>query len=102
VRRSRTLSPWISKWWDIANDRRQNLILQKHQGGGISEDQEQELEMLQKVAEAIMEFASPPPPVCEHKWIDARNALVESGELCLKCFAIRAGNATTDGGKKNG
>jgi hypothetical protein len=89
------LSPWISRWWDIANERRQNLIIQKHQGKGLSKDQEQELEMLQKVAEALMEFGSP-PEVCEHQWIDARNALVENGELCLKCFSIRAGNVTTD------
>lgn len=35
-------------------------------------------------------------PVCEHDWKDARNKVVTSGELCIKCFAIRAGNATTD------
>jgi hypothetical protein len=94
------LSPWISRWWDIANDRRQSLILQKHQKGPpLTKIQEQELEMLQKVAEAIMELGSP-PEICEHQWIDARNVLVESGELCLKCFAIRAGNVTTDGGEK--
>jgi hypothetical protein len=31
---------------------------------------------------------------CDHNWVDARNSYVSSGELCLKCFAIRAGNET--------
>jgi hypothetical protein len=31
-------------------------------------------------------------PKCEHNWVDARNKFVESGEVCLKCCAIRAGN----------
>jgi hypothetical protein len=35
-------------------------------------------------------------PSCEHNWVDARNQHVQSGELCLKCHAIRAGNAVTD------
>jgi hypothetical protein len=29
---------------------------------------------------------------CEHEWVDARNAVVLSGEVCLKCNSIRAGN----------
>lgn len=29
---------------------------------------------------------------CEHNWVDARNKLVQSGEVCPKCGAIRAGN----------
>lgn len=29
---------------------------------------------------------------CEHEWIDIRNKVVESGEACRKCWAIRAGN----------
>ena len=31
-------------------------------------------------------------PVCEHDWVDARNSVVQSGEYCPKCGAIRAGN----------
>ena len=27
---------------------------------------------------------------CEHEWISARNKVVESGEICLKCNSIRA------------
>lgn len=27
---------------------------------------------------------------CDHKWVDATNKVVQSGELCLKCNAIRA------------
>ena len=30
-----------------------------------------------------------------HAWVDARNAVVENSELCIKCGAIRA---TTEGG----
>jgi hypothetical protein len=26
---------------------------------------------------------------CEHKWIDARNEVIKSGEICLKCNSIR-------------
>jgi hypothetical protein len=33
---------------------------------------------------------------CAHNWVDARNKVISSGEVCLKCGAIRAGNATTD------
>lgn len=33
---------------------------------------------------------------CTHDWRDARNEVVVSGEFCIKCNAIRAGNATTD------
>ena len=29
-------------------------------------------------------------PTCEHEWVDARNAVVTSGEICKKCHAIRA------------
>lgn len=36
---------------------------------------------------------------CDHEWVDARNKYVKSGELCVKCGAIRSGNQTTDGAK---
>lgn len=29
---------------------------------------------------------------CKHEWLDARNAIIKSGEICLKCGALRAGN----------
>lgn len=32
---------------------------------------------------------------CQHEWIDVRNEIIESGELCTKCHAIRAGNQAT-------
>jgi hypothetical protein len=34
----------------------------------------------------------PAPPTCAHAWIDARNTVIESGEICLKCNSMRAGN----------
>lgn len=40
--------------------------------------------------------ASAEPRACEHDWIDARNQFVQSGELCIKCHAIRAGNVTLE------
>jgi hypothetical protein len=33
-----------------------------------------------------------PGSACAHEFVDARNAYVVSGEVCLKCGAIRAGN----------
>lgn len=32
------------------------------------------------------------PDTCGHEWTDVTNSHVQSGELCLKCGAIRAGN----------
>ncbi len=31
-------------------------------------------------------------PVCDCEWTDARNEVVQSGEICLKCGTVRAGN----------
>jgi hypothetical protein len=28
--------------------------------------------------------------LCEHEWVSARNEVVTSGEICKKCYAIRA------------
>jgi len=36
---------------------------------------------------------------CQHEWVDASNRYVQSGELCLKCHAIRAAQ---DQGEGNG
>lgn len=30
------------------------------------------------------------PVQCKHEWASARNEVVKSGEICLKCFAIKA------------
>ena len=37
--------------------------------------------------------------VCEHEWTDARNKAVKSGEICLKCGDLRAGNQTSVSGE---
>lgn len=29
---------------------------------------------------------------CNHEWVDMTNKIIESGEMCLKCGAIRAAN----------
>lgn len=33
---------------------------------------------------------------CDHEWVDARNTFISSGEMCLKCSALRAGNQTSE------
>lgn len=38
---------------------------------------------------------------CLHNWVDARNKYIDSGEVCLTCFKMRAGNPTTEGFKIN-
>jgi len=54
-----TLPYHIRKWWDVANDRRQRLIVQKHKAGkGLSLLQENEYILLQAVAEKIIEWDS--------------------------------------------
>lgn len=35
----------------------------------------------------------PAPLQCDHDWIDLRNEVIESGEMCSKCKLVRAGNA---------
>lgn len=30
---------------------------------------------------------------CEHEWVDATNVVVKSGEICVRCRAIRAANS---------
>jgi hypothetical protein len=32
----------------------------------------------------------------EHVWIDIRNEVITSGEMCFGCGRVRAGNETTD------
>ena len=54
-----TLEAHVSRWWDVANQRRQRLILQKHGGGGLTKRQEAELVLLQGVADMVMSYASP-------------------------------------------
>lgn len=44
------------KWWDAANERRQRLILKKH-GGELLSDEERELELLQQLADKILDNA---------------------------------------------
>lgn len=43
--------------------------------------------------DAVRTLAATP---CDHKWVDARNSIVLSGECCLKCGAMRAGNTSND------
>ena len=46
----------------------------------------------------------PEPPQankCEHEWIDAKNEVVVSGEVCLKCNAIRAASTPSWEGGRN-
>lgn len=54
------LKPHIRKWWDIANDRRQRLILKKHKGGGLTDQQQREYDLLQAIGERLVDAVSPP------------------------------------------
>ena len=45
-----------------------------------------ECDMLQGMEYAFVKCA------CEHEFVDARNEFVKSGEICLKCGALRATN----------
>lgn len=38
---------------------------------------------------------------CDHRFVDVRNAVIESGEMCLKCGAIRAGSAPVSAGESD-
>lgn len=38
-------------------------------------------------------------PQCEHDWIDIRNSVVESGEMCKKCHRIRPGGGRAGAGE---
>lgn len=47
--------------------------------------------------EMLRNIAKPSPRIteqdgeCVHEWVSAVNKVVRSGEICLKCFALRAG-----------
>jgi hypothetical protein len=45
-----------------------------------------DLEELSSAVKATIEQQSG----CRHKWTDARNDVIEAGEICLKCHAVRA------------
>lgn len=49
------MRPHIKRWWDIANDRRQRLIL----CGQLTEQQKREFDLLQAIAELIVNAVSP-------------------------------------------
>lgn len=55
-----------------------------------------ELDLPNAAWRILAEALTPVLPECIHEWVDARNKIVQSGELCLKCHAIRSGNRTSD------
>lgn len=48
----------------------------------------------QASAAGVLREMAKPVPNCQHEWIDARNEHVISGEICLKCNAVRPGDET--------
>lgn len=71
---------------------------QWHHGGIVSGGPNEiahELDCWAEQARKLLS-ASAEPSACEHDWIDARNQFVQSGGLCIKCHAIRAGNVTLE------
>lgn len=49
---------------------------------------------LDALLSALREAEEVLAPACQHEWVDARNSAVESGEICLRCNKVRAGNRT--------
>ena len=47
-------------------------------------------ELLEENSYAALDVAT--TMTCDHSWVDARNVNVASGEICMNCGAIRAGN----------
>jgi hypothetical protein len=39
--------------------------------------------------QAMLAAANPEDKPCEHDWVDIRNSVVQSGEWCSKCNAVR-------------
>lgn len=48
------------------------------------------VETYQRIARAAIASHSANIPACEHMWVSARNKIVKSGEICVKCYALRA------------
>ena len=44
------------------------------------------------VADMQLLDGSPAETDCAHDWKDGSNAVIQSGEFCIKCGAVRAGN----------
>ena len=53
--------------------------------------------LIRRFREALAETDT---PACDHEWVDARNSAVESGELCIKCHALRATAKCTECGRE--
>lgn len=56
-----------------------------------TESYDEAAEMLSEII-PVFENEWTPCPEDEHEWIDARNELVLSGEVCVNCWEIRASN----------
>lgn len=48
------------------------------------------MDVYPQIAQAILDGKT-----CIHKWTDMRNKYIQSGEVCLKCGTVRAGNEAT-------
>ncbi len=67
-----------------------NLITEIKKLRGAMADAKHQIELSQGgFARDILDKAL--YPACEHEWTDARNKVVMSGEICLKCNAVRVG-----------
>lgn len=66
----------FERWWAIANDRRQTLVVREHKKGDLSHSQKRELEMLQKVADLVLKYK---PFCCTH---DDRRV------CCCRCHLV--------------
>lgn len=55
-----------------------------------SEDGGDALRMLMDRGQRLVEVLASRERGCEHEWVYAKNKAVVSGELCIKCFTLRA------------
>lgn len=62
--------------WKKANDRRGMLIMKKHQGGGLTPDEEKEYVFLQAMAEKIVNYHTRPQLKFMKKRFDATDRLI--------------------------
>lgn len=72
------MRPWVSKWWDLANDRRQRLVVKNAraafgEGPDLTEEEGAEFWMLQRVADLVVSY--------EEKAFRARRKARKAGKV---------------------
>lgn len=71
--------------WDEETRKRGQLVAQDEDGEGS-------IRAHQTMVERIHLTGKPCQTECDHEWLDMRNEITVSGEMCRKCGHVRAGN----------